>query len=203
MSTVTIIDCGVSNLGSIYRALEKCDAQPCITSDPEELCRADRIVLPGVGAFGAAMGLLSKADIDEAIGSAAASGTPVLGICLGMHLLVDESDEVSVHKGLGLIPGRAERLIPSNQNERIPHMGWNTVRSIVPNPLLSQSEQDIDFYFVHSFHVKCSDKYVVATTPFCGGFVSMIQHGNVFGTQFHPEKSLRSGIVVLKNFLAI
>lgn len=203
MTAVAIVNSGLANLDSIYRALEECGGRPFVTQDAEEVLKADKILLPGVGAFGAAMSNLSSAGLDEALVASADKGTTILGICLGMQLLADESDEMGLQKGLGLIAGRVERLAPSDQRERVPHMGWNTVHATAPSQLFDQVNQDADFYFVHSFHLKCRDDDVVATTPFCGGFVSVIERENVFGTQFHPEKSLRSGLSLLSNFLTL
>ena len=203
MKSIAIVNSGLSNLDSIFRALEECGGTPFVTADPEHVRNADRILLPGVGAFRAAMQALTPTGLDEAIKGAATKGTPVLGICLGMQLLADESDEMGLHKGLGLIPGRVERLISSEPKERIPHMGWNSVTARAPNPLLENINPNTDFYFVHSYHFECSGNHAVATTPYCGEFVSVVQRENIFGTQFHPEKSLHSGLALLTNFLSL
>ena len=130
--------------------------------------------------------------------------TPVLGICLGMQLLADGSAEFGGAAGLGLVPGQVEALVPLKAEERVPHMGWNELQRHVESPLLRDVPLEKDFYFVHGFHMVCRDASdVVATTPYCGGFVSVVQRGNIFGTQFHPEKSQRAGFALLRNFLSL
>lgn len=195
----------MSNLGSIKRALEECGAVSEVTDDPKRLKSASRIVLPGVGAFPDgmknlhAMGWASairEAVIDEHI--------PLIGICLGMQLLADTGHEGSAVAGLGLIPGDVIRLIPDLPSSRIPHVGWNEVYKKVDSPLLTNIVDGSDFYFVHSYHFVPRDTaHILATTPYCGGFVSAIIKENIVGVQFHPEKSGRPGFQIIENFLKI
>lgn len=178
---------------------------PVVTDDPEELDRADRIVLPGVGAFEDAMRNLRDRGLDEALAKAVlAEGAPLLGICLGMQLLAERGTEGTETPGLGFVAGVVARLEPTATDRRIPHVGWNEVHEQRPSTLLQGIPRDADFYFVHSYHVRCNDRDdVAAMTPYCGGFSSVIERRNIFGTQFHPEKSQRHGFALLKNFLAV
>jgi glutamine amidotransferase len=168
-------------------------------------------VLPGVGAFPDAMEALEEHGLAEAIKEQVSyEGVPILGVCLGMHLLAGSGTEVRDADGLGLIDARVVRLEPqttgiaASSNERVPHMGWNEVHARVTSPLLAGVPEGADFYFVHSFHMQCVDERdVVATTPYCGGFVSVVARENVFGTQFHPEKSQAFGRRLLRNFVEI
>lgn len=184
--------------------MEECGGDVTVTDNPAELATADRILLPGVGAFPAATANLKCAGLFDALREEVARrSVPLLGICLGMQLLAEESDENGPSAGLGLIPGRVERLISPYGVERIPHMGWNTVRRTTNSPLLDGLADETDFYFVHSYHFNVVNDYKLAETPYCGEFASVVGRGNVFGTQFHPEKSLRAGFRILTNFLSI
>lgn len=201
---VLVINYGMGNLGSVSRALEECGAIVQICDDPSGLTGAERIVLPGVGAFPDAMARLSAANWPSKLAQALLNPqVRLLGICLGMQLLADKGYEGVETNGLGFIPGEVIKL-HSDQGERIPHVGWNEVcQSQVQHPLLAGIGDGVDFYFVHSYHFRVervSD--ILATTPYCGQFVSVVGVGNVFGAQFHPEKSSRSGMQLLKNFLA-
>ena len=201
---VVVINYGVGNLGSVARALEECGATVEISENPASLAGAERIVLPGVGAFPDAMARLNAAQWPAKL-SAALSNPEVrlLGICLGMQLLADKGHEVTETAGLGLIPGEVVRLVPG-EDERIPHVGWNEVHYCqASNPLLVGIDNGTDFYFVHSYRFRPANASdIIASTPYCGEFASVVGSGNVFGTQFHPEKSSRSGMRLLKNFLA-
>ncbi len=203
MKTV-VIDYGMGNLGSVRRAIEECGGEPVVTSDPGQLDSAERILLPGVGAFGDGMRNLREAGWPAAIERALAKpNVAMLGICLGMQLLATTGYENGEAKGLGLIPGEVTRMEPSG-DERLPHVGWNEIHVSNPSPLLEGIESGIDFYFVHSFRfVPDSKKSILATTPYGGDFVSIVQEKNVFGTQFHPEKSSHAGFRILKNFLTL
>lgn len=203
--TVAIVDYGMGNLGSVHRALEDCGASPVITHDPLTVKNADHIILPGVGAFAEGMSRLNDLHLVEALKLAAIQGeTPLLGICLGMQLLASSGVEGGKTAGLGMIPGRVERLVPRSEDERIPHIGWNEVRW-KPNVPIYANFQDVrDFYFVHSYHfIPDSPVYVAAATPYCGEFISAVCAGNVFGVQFHPEKSSKNGLQLLKSFLSL
>jgi len=201
VTRVVIVDTGLCNLDSIRRALEECGGTTHVTTVPEDLARADRIVLPGVGAFGDAMANLRSTGLHEALPAQAAEGVPLLGVCLGMQLLATSGTEGGEHAGLGLVPGTVVRLVPDERDRRVPHVGWNEV-DVRASRLLDGVAEDADFYFVHSYHLQCDDERdVAATTPYCGGFVSVVERGNVVGTQFHPEKSQRHGFAVLRSFV--
>jgi glutamine amidotransferase len=203
MGFVAVVDYGMGNLDSVRRALEVVGATVVVTSDPADLADADRIVLPGVGAFGIAMDNLRARGLDQAMTEQVGLGAPLLGICLGMQLMTGAGTEHGSHTGLGWIPGSCERLTPTQVDPRIPHVGWNEVHPVVDHPMLAGLEADHDLYFVHSFHVVCDDPAdSLATTPYAGGFTSVIGTGNVVGMQFHPEKSQQVGQRLLRNFLS-
>lgn len=202
MPVVAIIDYGLCNLDSIHRAVEICGVEAAVTKDPNVLDRASHLILPGVGAFGIAMRNLHDYGLSGAIKRQVSAGIPLLGICLGMQLLASRSEEGGNHAGLGLIPGDVVRLSPQSEDERIPHIGWNSVEFENNGGLLSDIRSGADFYFVHSYHCRCADpRDVVATTPYCGNVVSVVRREHVFGTQFHPEKSQKAGLQLLANFL--
>jgi glutamine amidotransferase len=203
MKTVALVDHGLCNIHSIRRALEDCGAEVLVTDRPHEVLTADRIVLPGVGAFADAMARLKERGLDQALIEAVTkTQTPLLGICLGMQLLADEGEEGGLTPGLGLVPGRVVKL-PSTEGCRIPHVGWNEVHLTRAHALLGVPPLGHDFYFVHSFHFQTARADdVLATTPYAGGFVSAVAKGAAMGVQFHPEKSQRVGFQVLRNFLA-
>jgi glutamine amidotransferase len=200
---VVIVDYGMGNLASVQRALEECAVAAEVAANPAALARASHVVLPGVGAFGDAMARLRDGGWVAPLRQLAADGVPLLGICLGMQLLADCGEEGGAHDGLGLIPGRVVRLHPVGTRERVPHVGWNEVLAKREDPLLESIAQCTDFYFVHSYHfVVSNEDNIVARTPYCGEFVSVVRAGSVMGTQFHPEKSSRAGFRLLRNFLA-
>ena len=204
MNKVVIIDYGMCNLDSVARAVEECGSIPLVTSDPDKLKSATHIILPGVGAFPDAMINILNKGFDVAIKEQVKSGEiPLLGICLGMQLMATKGFEISEVEGLNLIPGVVKRLIAINHEERIPHMGWNEVEFNKECPLFNGIPSGKDFYFVHSYHLICDEKYIIAKTPYADGFVSVVGYGNIFGTQFHPEKSQKLGFAVLKNFLKL
>ena len=161
------------------------------------------IILPGVGAFPDGMAHLRDRGFDQALREHTAQGIPLLGICLGMQLLAERGWEVRETAGLGLIPGEVRRLEPSNGDTRIPHVGWNQVAFARNCPLFEGIQPGTDFYFVHSYYLDCADaEAIVGRTAYCGGFTSAVARANVFGVQFHPEKSQKRGFQVLKNFLS-
>ena len=202
MSTVALIDSGVCNLDSARRALEECGARPLVTEQASDLATADRIVLPGVGAFPAAMKSLRSKGLDTALCEAVEDGVPLLAVCLGMQLLAKQGTEGAPCDGLAIIDADVIRLEPS-ESERVPHVGWNEVVRVRQHPVLEGLPPTPDFYFVHAYHVRCFDPNdVVATTPYCGGFTSVVARDNVVGVQFHPEKSQGYGRTLLRNFLA-
>lgn len=203
MKRVAVVDYGVSNLDSVARALEECGASPFVTSDPAGLRHASLMVLPGVGAFADGMRNLRERGLDQALREQVLEqGVPLLGVCLGMHLLADRGIEGGETQGLGLVPGTAVKLQPDEPGTRIPHVGWNEVHPVRPSPLMEGIEDGRDFYFVHSYHLACDDPAdVLATTPYCGGIASAVQRGIVAGVQFHPEKSQKAGFALLRNFV--
>jgi imidazole glycerol-phosphate synthase subunit HisH len=202
-SSVSIIDHGLCNIHSIARSFEQCDAKVRIVTDARDLVGADRVVLPGVGAFSATVKMLRAAGFEEVIMELVKlKERPLLGVCLGMQLLADTSSEGGQESGLGLIPGRVEKLTALRE-ERVPHVGWNEVSQNCLSKLFTGIPDKSDFYFVHSYHFVCSDEFVIGRTPYCGEFASSIELNNVFGVQFHPEKSQIFGRKVLENFLVM
>jgi glutamine amidotransferase len=201
---IVIIDYGLSNLGSIKRSLEECGGAVHVSDDPHDLKSADKIVLPGVGSFSDGMHNLAKGGWigplkDEVLNN----HIPLLGICLGMQLLADTGYEGGTTQGLALISGEIRKMIPS-ETERIPHVGWNEIVQQRQSPLLSGIQEGANFYFVHSYHFLVKDQsHVVAQTPYAGGFNSVVEKDNIYGTQFHPEKSQILGFRVLKNFIHV
>jgi glutamine amidotransferase len=200
--TVAVIDTGLCNIDSVARALEHCGATTVVTDEPRHLAAATRIVLPGVGAFPSAMERLRETGLTEALQDAVIGRSiPVLGICLGMQLMLAEGEEGGECHGLGWIAGRVERIRPG-PDERVPHVGWNTVDFEPGSRIFEDVEPGTDFYFVHSYCVVPADRAVIAgSTPFAGGIVTAVQSGHVWGVQFHPEKSQTAGFAVLANFL--
>ena len=199
---VAIVNCGFGNIGSVRRTLEELGATPRVAASPEQLEGADRLILPGVGAFSEAFVSLHNGGWVTALRERVAAGTPLLGICLGMQLLADASDENGLTTGLGFIAGHVRRLDALGCRNRIPHVGWNEVRAATGSRLLQGIPQDTDFYFVHSFAFDAVDPSVVtATTEYGVPLTAVVECGVVAGTQFHPEKSSRAGRQVLRNFL--
>ena len=198
---IAIIDYGVGNLFSLERSFAAIGAEVEITSDPDRIRAADKILLPGVGAFGDAAAKLRANGLDQEVLEQAATGKPLMGICLGMQLLFDESLEYGCHKGLGLIPGRVvpiQQVIP--ENLKIPHMGWNGLKMEKDSPLFSKISDGDCVYFVHSFcAVGCEDA-LIATSEYGAPVTAAVQKGNVFGCQFHPEKSGTVGLNILRAF---
>ncbi|MBO4327261.1 MAG: imidazole glycerol phosphate synthase subunit HisH [Clostridia bacterium] len=201
-----IVDYGVGNLFSLKCSLSYIGEKACVTGSPEEILAADRIILPGVGAFGDAAAKLRETGLDDVILRAVSSGKPLLGICLGMQLLFDESLEFGVHKGLGLIPGRVVPLeeIPGwDTRLKIPHIGWNSLEKRQDSPLLKYTADGEYVYFVHSFYAEARDEDIAAVATYGGKVTAVVQHGNVFGCQFHPEKSGNAGLAILRAFCGI
>jgi glutamine amidotransferase len=197
---IAIIDYGAGNLRSVRNALDCLGVEVVTASSPDQLDGAEKIVLPGVGAFGAGMDSLRAAGFEEPIKAMAAAGTPLLGICLGMQYLFENSDEMGQHAGLGLLPGRVTRL-PQN-GVRVPHTGWNAVKIKRENPLLAGVPDGAHAYFVHSYYVEPADPAdVLGETDYGIKFASVVAHDNLFGIQCHPEKSQRVGLRILRNFV--
>jgi imidazole glycerol-phosphate synthase subunit HisH len=200
---VAIVDYGMGNLHSVKRKLERIGVDPHVTADPDDVLRADKLLLPGVGHFGRAMEQLDSLGLLPALNEAVVhQKTPILGICLGMQLLATGSEEGGT-RGLGWIDADVVRFkIDDTRRFKVPHMGWNGVQVTRPNPLLEEATERSEFYFVHSFHMACRDEADVAClTEYSYPFVSAVQRENVFGVQFHPEKSHDAGEDLLRNFL--
>ncbi len=197
---ITIIDYGMGNLRSVQKAFEKIGHSAIVSSDPAQVAAAEKVVLPGVGAFEDAIGELRRLRLDRPVLDAIDSGKPFLGICLGLQLLFDVSYENGRHEGLGVLRGEVVRFeLPDEFS--VPHMGWNQVSIHRPTPLLQGLNEGAYFYFVHSYYVLPEDASVIATeTDYGGPFCSAIAFDHVFATQFHPEKSQSDGLRILKNF---
>lgn len=205
MKKVVIIDYGMCNIDSVARAIEECGGTPLISDKKSDLELATHIILPGVGAFPDAMSEILQRSLDKSLKEQVLKKKiPFLGICLGMQLMATKGWEVEETEGLGLIEGEVKRFVPDSSDIRTPHMGWNEVNYIQKSPLFQGIPSGKDFYFVHSYHFCCkNEEDITASTPYCGGFVSAISRGNIYGTQFHPEKSQKLGFKVLKNFLSM
>src|SRR5690606_18444232 len=183
---IAIIDYGMGNLHSVSKAVERLGHEAVVTSSPETILRAEGAVLPGVGAFGDAMRNLRESGLDETVRRFHASGRPLLGICLGMQLLFSESEEYGPHQGLGLLPGRVVRF-PNDR--KVPHMGWNELRFVRSDPLLEGLKPG-HVYFVHSYHALPEEPGdLIAVTDYGGPVTAIVGRGNLYGMQFHPEKS--------------
>lgn len=199
---ITIVDYGVGNLFSLRSSFGSLGEQARVSGDPEEVLNAEKIILPGVGAFGDAAEKLRSIGMDQALLAAARKGTPLLGICLGMQLLFDRSFEYGEHAGLGLIPGNVRPIadvIPSGL--KIPHIGWNALRFTGPAcPLFRDVREGECVYFVHSFYAADCDPFITATAEYGADLTAAVRRHNVFGCQFHPEKSGRVGLKILKAF---
>jgi imidazole glycerol-phosphate synthase subunit HisH len=201
---ISVIDYEAANIGSVLRMLEKAGGRPMRASTSEEIAVARRIILPGVGAFDHGMGQLHKRGLIEALNDAAlVRRIPVLGICLGMQLMCRSSEE-GHSPGFGWIDASVEKFrFDAGERLPVPHMGWNTVRLHKASQLLPRIEERTRFYFVHSYKVRCNcEDDVIATTHYGVDFVSVFGRGNLFGAQFHPEKSHRFGMEFLSNFLS-
>jgi imidazole glycerol-phosphate synthase subunit HisH len=205
MNVVGIVDYGMCNLDSVARAVEECGGSALVTDQPGELKKANRIILPGVGSFSEAMNRLRARSLDTVLSEVVLEKQiPFLGICLGMHMLATDGTEGGHTQGLGWIEGEVRRLEPNGEDTRIPHIGWNELSMMRPSSLFDGIPANRDFYFVHSYHLAPSDdSVIVARTAYGKGFVSALQKGWIFAVQFHPEKSQRAGLSVLRNFLAV
>ena len=203
MRPVAIVDYGMGNLRSVQKAFERLGHAAEVTRDADRIGEAPAVVLPGVGAFGACMTNLTTLGLVEPVRHAIARGRPFLGICLGMQLLFDESEEFGPVGGLGVLRGRVVRFPPSPEL-KVPHMGWNAVRIARRAPALGGIEDGDYVYFVHSYYPVPADPAVVATTTGYGvEFASSVARDNLFACQFHPEKSQRVGLRILENFVGV
>ena len=199
---IGIINYGMGNLGSVQNSLNHLGKESEIFDQPEAIGQFDKLILPGVGAFGQAMDNLNKSGFSDAIRAQVAKGTPLIGICLGMQLMLEGSDEHGQHKGLGLLKGQVRNLEEKITDHPIPHMGWNTLLPQKESILLKGfPEEDLVYYFVHGFYCDAADRSAVAATVSYGfEFDAVYEKGHLFATQFHPEKSQRSGLHILEQF---
>ena len=205
---IVVVDYGMGNLRSVSKALESLGAAARVSSDPSDVARADKLILPGVGASPAAMRELGARRLIDPIKAAIASGKPYLGICLGLQLLFDRGEEGGGGAGLAVLPGTVKRfrfdsqLATRNSQLKVPHMGWNQVSAQKRCPLLSDIPNGSFFYFVHSYYADPADRSVIALESDYGGpFAAMVWRDNLYATQFHPEKSQSIGLRLLKNFI--
>jgi imidazole glycerol-phosphate synthase subunit HisH len=198
---LVMIDLGIGNVQSVQLAFERVGARTKLTSDPADVEEANGVILPGVGAFGDGMKAMATLGLVEPLRRHVASKRPLFGICLGMQLLADESEEHGHHEGLGMIKGRVIRLSSTQPGARIPNMGWCDVRS-TKGDRISKSDRTESFYFAHSYHLRCDDTGDVAGVIDYGGqdVVAAISRDNVFGVQFHPEKSQHAGLDLLSQY---
>ena len=197
---IQIVDYGMGNLRSVQKAFERLSVPAQICTSPRDLKGCEKLVLPGVGAFRDAIAELRRQEFVAPIKEHVAAGRPFLGICLGLQLLFDVSYEDGTWQGLGIVAGEVERF-PETDGLKVPHMGWNRVEPMAECPLLAGIPRDSYFYFVHSYYVVPRDEGVIAgRTDYGQTFTSVLQRGNTFATQFHPEKSQQFGLRLLKNF---
>jgi glutamine amidotransferase len=203
--TIGILDYGMANLRSVQKAFEQVNARALIISEPEQIDQADKLVLPGVGAFKDAVATLREKKLDEPILRHIERGKPFLGICLGLQMLFDVGYEDGEHRGLGVLKGKCVRFdVDQRLGLKVPHMGWNQLDVRRPAPVFRDLPAGCSVYFVHSYHVVPADDSVVATaTDYGGPFVSSVWRDNVVATQFHPEKSQTVGMQILRNFAFI
>jgi len=199
---IGIVDYNMGNLASVINAFAKVGADATLESDPSQLSQYDKLILPGVGAFGDAMEHLQSNGMDKAVKAYASSGKPLLGICLGMQLLFESSEEFGSTKGLGLIPGKVVAFDEAkfDHPQKVPHMGWNELFVQHDSALFAGLKKDFYLYFVHSFHAECDDKYTIGKTHYGYKFVSAVQNDNIYGIQPHPEKSHENGLRIIENF---
>ena len=199
--SVFIVDYDAGNLRSVQRACAEVGAPAVISNDPARLLDAERVIFPGVGAAGSAMRSLRRAGLDTALKAAIGAGKPVLGICLGLQISMDHSDEQDTAT-LGIVPGKVRRFRFDRPELKIPHMGWNEVRPVREHPLLEDLEPDDEFYFVHGYYpVPARADDICALTDYETEFASAVGSGSYFATQFHPEKSGRVGLRLLEKFM--
>ena len=198
MTQVGIIDYGVGNLRSVEKAFAATGCSAVISSDENLLRKAERLVLPGVGAFGACMNALTERGFDDLVRERIAAGTPLLGVCVGMQMLFEESEEFGTKPGLGLLRGRVRRF---SDDLVVPHVGWNQIHQTVPHPLFDGINDSSFFYFVHSYYCEpLEDQVILGQTDYGLRYASVVARGNLCGVQFHPEKSQATGLRMLSNF---
>lgn len=200
---IAIVDYDAGNIKSVEKALQFLGEEPVVTRDKETLLQADKVIVPGVGAFGDAMGKMRQYGLVEVLREIAGKGTPILGICLGLQLFFKSSEETPGVEGLGLLPGKIVR-IPDKEGFKIPHMGWNSIQINPASRLLKGIEEGAYVYFVHSYYLQAENEAdVAATTDYVVNIHAAAEHDNIFATQFHPEKSGEIGLQILKNFIEL
>ena len=200
---IAIVDYDAGNIKSVEKALQFLGQEPVETRDKETLLQAEKVIVPGVGAFGDAMGKMHQYGLVEVLREIAAKGTPLLGICLGLQLFFESSEETPGVEGLGLLPGKIVR-IPDKEGFKIPHMGWNSIQINPASRLLKGIEEGAYVYFVHSYYLQAENETdVAATTDYVVNIHAAAEHENIFATQFHPEKSGEIGLRILKNFIEL
>ena len=203
INMVAIIDYDAGNIKSVEKALLYLGEEAVITRDRDAILRVDRVILPGVGAFGDAMDKLRTYGLDKVIQEVVGQNTPFLGICLGLQLLFESSEESEGVEGLGILKGKVVRL-PEESDLKIPHIGWNSLKYPNPGRLFTGIAEDSYVYFVHSYYLQAKDPSIVTATTEYGTLIhASVEQGNVFACQFHPEKSSEVGMQILKNFLTI
>lgn len=199
---IALIDYGAGNVGSVHKALSTVGAQVTLTRDPAVIRNAGKVVLPGVGAFGDCMQNLQRLELIPAIRQSVAAGTPFLGICVGLQVLFEVGEEMGEHRGIGLLPGRVVRFeLP--QPYKVPHTGWNQITATVASPLLHGLGDGAWAYFNHAYYVQARPEYILATSDYGGPFACVVGKDNLFGIQFHPEKSQAVGLHILRNFVRL
>lgn len=198
---ITVVDTGVANRHSVRNAFEYLGYRVLVTHDPADIVNASRLVFPGVGAFAAGMKTITDRGLTEPLSEAVINRrTPILGICLGFQMMAETSEEGGHEEGLGWIPGQVTKIVPSNGDTKVPHVGFNNISPTGDRILFKGLPNNSDFYFLHSYQMKIDEGYVAATCQYDGMFVAAIEAGNIMGTQFHPEKSQSAGLQLLKNF---
>jgi glutamine amidotransferase len=195
---IAVVDYGIGNLGSVTKGFRRAGAEVELSGDPKVLRRAEALVLPGDGAFAAAMAEIESRGLSLVLREAIERGTPLLGICIGMQLLFEESEEHGRHRGLGILPGRVRRF---EGELKVPHMGWNTLSARRPHPVLEGIEDGAHVYFVHSYYCDAPDDVVIAASDYGREFPAIVGRDNVLGLQFHPEKSQSVGLRLAANFV--
>ena len=207
---IAIVDYGMGNLRSVHKAVERAGYEARVSAGSQEVLDASKVILPGVGGFRDCMRNLEECNLLKPVIKSIEAGKPFLGICLGLQLLFEESDEFGTHQGMGALPGRVTRFPEGIQDPDtgqplpIPHMGWNTIQIKKETPLFAGIEDNSFFYFIHSYYALPKDpKDIAATTPYGIEFASAVQHDNIYAVQFHPEKSQEKGLRFLRNFGAL
>lgn len=200
---IAIIDYDAGNIKSVEKAIQSLGEDVIVTRDADVLLKAEKVILPGVGAFGDAMDKIRSYGLEDVIHQIVEKGTPFLGICLGLQLMFEESDETPGVEGLGLLPGKILR-IPDAEDLKIPHMGWNSLHFEKETRLFAGIKEGAYVYFVHSFYLKAEDESIVAaSTEYATHIHAAVEKDNVFACQFHPEKSSEVGLAILKNFISL